>query len=126
MRKLSKVTTAIAFTATALIALPTASATASASTPASNESGPVQTLDAFSWGCKNAYPKRATFTYDGGVLSTTIHFNNQCSTKAQVTVWVEEALSKWSKCLSVNAGTKGKKKFGHSVSGKVVRLSKGC
>lgn len=74
-----------------------------------------------SWGCPGDYPNRATFYFDRGVISTTIHFVNQCASRQSVmVVWADGDTA----CMSVNGKTSGKKKYGSAIP--ITRLKKGC
>lgn len=101
-----------------------APAPASVSVPAA---GPVSTLSDYklSWGCKNEYPKRASFSFSRGVTSTKIYYNNQCRTTAYVTVYLSGYQSR-ADCVSVPARTRSHKTIHHGLFSRVDRLRHGC
>ncbi|MFG2000645.1 hypothetical protein ACGFNU_16025 [Spirillospora sp. NPDC048911] len=67
------------------------------------------------WACSKPKGKKFNISYDEARDSTTFYFNNHCKTKRTIRVVVKAGKSKPHQhaCITVNPGTKGKKKVWH-------------
>ncbi|WP_329082587.1 MULTISPECIES: hypothetical protein [unclassified Streptosporangium] len=98
-------------------------------TPASAQAGTAQTgaattatraatalVEQASVRCSKPSGKRANYSWGEGTTTVTIYFNNHCSHKVSVKISFERKGSSGptvstSRCMTVNANTKGSKKF---------------
>ncbi|WP_433441070.1 hypothetical protein [Nonomuraea sp. CA-141351] len=101
--------------ATAMLLTPSTAASAQ-TTSAATASSARAAVERDSVSCSKPKGKRANYSWGEGNTSVTIYFNNHCSHKVSVKITfvrkgsVGDKASKY-RCMTVNANTKGKKKF---------------
>jgi hypothetical protein len=71
--------------------------------------------------CKSPKGKKINISWGDGNVSTTVYFNNHCAQKRFVKLeFVRENHTTFSRCMTVNPKTKGKKKIGYGQPNRVT------
>ncbi|MEV1174494.1 hypothetical protein [Nonomuraea sp. NPDC049784] len=102
--------------ATASMLLTPSTAASAQTTSAATASSARAAVERDSVSCSKPKGKWANYSWGEGNTSVTIYFNNHCSHKVSVRITfvrkgsVGDKASKY-RCMTVNANTKGKKKF---------------
>ncbi|MFI0450184.1 hypothetical protein [Actinomadura sp. 6N118] len=103
----------------AMLGAPSASAASQTTAPAvkatSDGGGTAEIQTRRSWACSKPKGKKFNISYNEARDSTTFYFNNHCKTKRTIRVMVRANRGKPHQhaCITVNPGTKGKKKVWH-------------
>ncbi|WP_147268068.1 hypothetical protein [Spongiactinospora rosea] len=63
--------------------------------------------------------------------STTVYFNNHCSVRTEVKLYFRtkrrfQGPKRWTRCLTTNGGTKGRKKYHHATRTRLLSIMQGC
>ncbi|GAA3219872.1 hypothetical protein [Nonomuraea helvata] len=117
-------------TAGALLAIPTGTAQATASTEVSTQAGStdvsMQDVHRASIDCSRPKGKTTNYSWGDGATSVTVYFNNHCSHRVSAKLHIKSAFGDYTKCLRTNGGTEGRKKFDIGLAGTLTGISKGC
>ncbi|TMR25644.1 hypothetical protein ETD86_00515 [Nonomuraea turkmeniaca] len=111
-----KLTSVLLGSAAAAAMLLTPATAASAQAGAQTSATTAATVERDSVRCSKPSSKWANYSWGEGNTSVTIYFNNHCSHKVSVKITfvrkgsVGDKAAKY-RCMTVNANTKGKKKF---------------
>jgi hypothetical protein len=75
--------------------------------------------------CTSPKGQKINISWGQGNVSTTVYFNNHCAQKRAIELeFVRENHTSFSKCITVNPKTKGRKKIGYSNPNKVTLPAK--
>jgi hypothetical protein len=71
--------------------------------------------------CTSPKGQKINISWGQGNVSTTVYFNNHCAQKRAIELeFVRENHTSFSKCITVNPKTKGRKKIGYGNPNKVT------
>jgi hypothetical protein len=75
--------------------------------------------------CKSPKGQKINISWGDGNVSTTVYFNNHCAQKRFIKLeFVRENHTTFSRCITVNRKTKGKKKIGYGQPNRVTLPAK--
>ncbi|MFI0424687.1 hypothetical protein [Spongiactinospora sp. 9N601] len=80
-------------------------------------------------------PKSKSVNYSWGIgenhKSTTVYFNNHCSVRVETKLFFRtkrrfQGPKRWTRCLTTNGGTQGRKKYHHAMRTRLLAVMPGC